>query len=171
MQNVELKARLNDRAAAEVACRALGATLEGDLQQTDTYFRVAHGRLKLRELEPGQDYLVFYQRADEAEARTCDYVIANAGPGMRPLLSQALDVIAVVEKVRTLYLWHNVRIHLDRVAALGEFIEFEAVLDDAHDAADGHAKLTQLCDAFGINPADIESQSYLEMVSVKAGNE
>ena len=32
-----------------------------------------------------------------------------------------------VEKVRRLLVWRNVRIHLDRVADLGDFVEIEAV--------------------------------------------
>jgi len=33
-----------------------------------------------------------------------------------------------VSKRREIYLWHNVRIHLDAVTGLGSFVEFEAVL-------------------------------------------
>ncbi len=80
------------------------------------------------------------------------------------MLAEALGVLAVVEKVRTLYLWHNVRIHLDRVAGLGEFMEFEAVLSDGHDDADGHRKLAVLQEAFGIQPAGCLKTSYLEMM-------
>jgi adenylate cyclase len=34
-----------------------------------------------------------------------------------------------VEKRRRLYLWGNTRIHLDRVAALGPFVELETVVE------------------------------------------
>ena len=65
MRNIELKARLGDRAGAEVCCAKLGATFQGDIHQVDTYFRVPEGRLKLREKEPGGDELIFYRRDDE----------------------------------------------------------------------------------------------------------
>ena len=49
MRNLEFKARLADSAAALKRARELGCDLYGDLRQTDTYFRVPSGRLKLRE--------------------------------------------------------------------------------------------------------------------------
>ena len=163
MRNIELKARLHDRAAAIRACENLAAVAQGDLWQRDTYFKVAEGRFKLRELEPGDDYLVFYRRSDVAGVKGCDYMLEPARPSIRDVLSQALGTLAVVEKVRTLYLWHNVRIHLDRVVELGDFIEFEAVLDASHDDADGFAKLEVLQEAFAIEAGDIEPGSYLDL--------
>jgi predicted adenylyl cyclase CyaB len=163
MRNIELKARLRDRAAASRGCENLGAIAQGDLWQRDTYFRVTEGRFKLRELKPGDDYLVFYRRPDVQGVKGCDYVLEPARASIRDVLSQALGTIAVVEKVRTLYLWHNVRIHLDRVVELGDFIEFEAVLDESHDDADGFRKLEQLQEALGLNEVDIEPGSYLDL--------
>ena len=164
MRNIEIKARLRDREHAVSVCTALGAAPQGDLRQVDTYFHVPEGRLKLRESDPGHDYLVFYRRPDVAGPKGCDYGLAIVERSLKPVLSEALGVLAVVEKVRTLYLWHNVRIHLDHVAGVGEFIEFEAVLSDGHDDADGHRKLALLQEAFGIQPADCLETSYLEMV-------
>ena len=41
-------------------------------------------------------------------------------------LGDTLDVRVVVEKARRLLMWRNVRIHVDRVAGLGDFVELEA---------------------------------------------
>ena len=50
--------------------------------QRDTYFRVAHGRLKLREEEPGEAHLIAYARPDAAEVRVSSYrVVPVARPG------------------------------------------------------------------------------------------
>ena len=167
MRNIELKARLVNREGAVRACGRIGATLEGDLHQVDTYFCVDDGRFKLRELEPGDDYLVYYRRADAVGPKDCDYYIAPAAPEMKLLLTKALGVRAVVDKVRTLYLWENVRIHLDRVSGLGDFIEFEAVLDERHNDQDGHQKLDRLIDAFNIRDNDHESQSYVDLIEMQ----
>lgn len=164
MRNIELKARLRDRAAAESVCAGLGAVCHGDIRQVDTYFPVREGRIKLREQDPGQDQLIFYHRPDAAEARASDYAIAPATPELKPLLAAALGVSAVVAKTRSLWLWENVRIHLDRVDGLGDFIEFEAVLDEAHDDADGHAKLDRLQTAFGLTPSDVLEGSYRDLI-------
>lgn len=165
MRNIELKAWLRDRTAALEACRALGARAQGDIQQADTYFRVAEGRLKLRVNVPGEAQLVFYRRADEPGPKGSDYTLVTVAPELRQQLAEALGVVAVVDKVRTLYLWENVRIHLDRVEGLGDFIEFEAVLTDGYDDADGHRKLARLQEAFEIRPNDLVPQSYVDLLS------
>lgn len=169
MRNIELKARLRDRDKAVDACRALGAVFQGDIRQRDTYFRVPEGRLKLRESDPGDDYLVFYRRPDVADAKGCDYVIGVVDRNVEPVLRAALGAIAVVDKVRSLYLWENVRIHLDAVSELGAFIEFEAVLGAAYDDADGFAKLARLREAFGIEAQDVLDTSYLELLAPEHG--
>lgn len=164
MRNIELKARLADRTRAEAVCRELGAAYQGELDQTDTYFRVVEGRLKLREQTPGDDHLIFYRRDDRAEARESDYVISPAPPELKGVLSDALGVGGVVHKVRSLWLWDNVRIHLDRVEGLGDYIEFEAVLDESHSDADGIEKNAQLMRAFDLSRADIETGSYADLL-------
>jgi predicted adenylyl cyclase CyaB len=164
MRNIELKARLHDRTFAEGACARIGATPQGDIRQTDTYFAVPTGRLKLRECDPGEDYLVFYHRTDEAAARGSDYVIERVGASMGGLLKRSLGVSGVVQKTRTLWLWKNVRVHLDRVEGLGDFIEFEAVLSEGLDDADGFEKLAYLREAFGVRDDDIETGSYLDLL-------
>lgn len=45
------------------------------MQQTDTYFRVPAGQLKLREQEPGADQLMFYSRQDEPAPKGTSYQV------------------------------------------------------------------------------------------------
>lgn len=169
MRNIELKARLRDLVSAGAVCRRVGATYQREVRQTDTYFNVPSGRLKLRQNVPGNSELIFYRRADVPNSRSSDYQIVPASPELARLLSDALDVCTVVKKLRTLWLWHNVRIHLDHVEHLGTFIEFEAVLDDAHDDADGHRKILELRHAFHIPESDFVSRSYRELLLEKTG--
>jgi len=164
LRNIEMKARLRDRAAALAVCEQLAAAAQGDIRQIDTYFPVPSGRLKLREADPGRTELVQYLRPDTAGPKGCDYLLAECGASMKPVLTEALGILAVVDKVRTLCLWKNVRIHIDAVQHLGSFIEFEAVLDAEHDDADGHAKLSYLIEAFDIREADHEPVSYLDLM-------
>ena len=163
MRNIELKARLRDRGHALGVCTELGAAPKGDIHQVDTYFVVPRGRLKLREAEPGRTELVCYERPDLPGPKGCDYLLEPATAGLKALLAESLGVLAVVEKTRTLFLWENVRIHLDQVAGLGDFIEFEAVLDDTHGDADGRQKLARLTAAFELDPEARVSVSYLEL--------
>jgi predicted adenylyl cyclase CyaB len=171
MRNIELKARLRDRENALRACGQLEASAEGDIHQVDTYFKVPAGRLKLREATPGRTELVFYHRPDVAGPKGCDYELETVQPTIKDFLHKALGTLAVVDKVRTLYLWQNVRIHLDAVKGLGDFIEFEAVLDGDHDDADGHKKLAMLIDRFGLEAEDHLEVSYLEMMLEERGKD
>ena len=167
MRNIELKARLRDRACAKNACADLKATFQGDIHQVDTYFPVKEGRFKFRESQPGKHYLIYYRRDDEAGPKGCDYNLSEVDRSVLQTMCDALGVEVVVNKIRSLYLWHNVRIHLDRVEGLGDFIEFEAVLRDPYDDADGQRKLEHLQQAFGIAVEDLVRDSYRDLVKAR----
>jgi predicted adenylyl cyclase CyaB len=164
MRNVELKARLSSIESAAETSNKLGARFEGELHQIDTYFNCESGRLKLREITPGDDHLVFYTRPDLAESKVSDYTIQFVDAGIKVLLEQAYGIGVVVEKVRSLWMWENVRIHLDEVKRLGTFIEFEAVLSEGFTDEDGYAKLERLQKEFGIESADILDGSYADLM-------
>lgn len=164
MKNVEIKARIAGFTGAESACLRLGAIFQGQFHQTDTFFHVPEGRLKLRICDPGDRYLVYYRRPNQKGPKVSDYLMVNVSDGMEELLTSALGVIIRVHKTRTLYLWENVRIHLDRVDDLGEFIEFEAVHAEGMDMADEYGKVEYLLREFGIADEALVASSYLDMI-------
>lgn len=173
MRNIELKARKEHLAAALLTCSEIGATAHGEIHQTDTYFCVPEGRLKLREAHPGRCELIFYRRPDVPGPKGCDYTLYPTSPDIKAFLQEALGVLAVVAKKRKLYLWENVRIHLDEVQGLGTFIEFEAVLpenaDPSKDDAKGHQQLVYLMNAFDIDAETCETGSYLDLTLAAQG--
>ena len=127
-RNLEIKARDADpRRSLELALE-LGAEDRGEIAQRDTYFGNAHGRLKLREQDPGDAELIQYRRADEAGPRVSDYRVVPVGEAeaLREALDAALGTLVVVEKRRRLLILEGVRIHLDEVEGLGSFLELEA---------------------------------------------
>jgi uncharacterized protein (TIGR00290 family) len=160
-RNIELKARDPDPARSLQVSLDLGASDEGWLHQTDTYFRVAHGRLKLRE-EDTTSHLISYERTDETVARESRYrlVPVSDPAGLKDALGDALGVLVVVEKSRRLLLWHGVRIHLDEVRGLGSFIEIEAVADPTSDLSAEHRRASELQDALAITSDRIVAFSY-----------
>jgi adenylate cyclase, class 2 len=160
-RNIELKARDPDPARSLQASLEMGASDEGWLYQTDTYFRVPRGRLKLREEGPVAQ-LISYERSDETVARESRYrlVPVSDPAGLKDALSDALGVLVVVEKSRRLLLWHGVRIHLDEVRDLGSFIEIEAVADPASDLSAEHRHASELQDALAITPDRFVAFSY-----------
>lgn len=163
MRNLEFKARLDDPKAAMARARELGADLYGDLRQTDTYFQVPDGRLKLRETAGHKAELIFYHRDEEGSNRASDYEIARSAEpdALRAVLSHALGVLAVVKKRRTLLSLDASRIHLDNVEGLGHFLEFEVIVDGDEDVA--KQRIDWLIRELGFEWSDCIRASYLDL--------
>ncbi|HKN01150.1 MAG TPA: class IV adenylate cyclase [Candidatus Binataceae bacterium] len=138
----------------------------GILNQRDTFFRVANGKLKLRE-ETASAVLIFYRRGASGPLMISDYEIVPVADPARMLrvLDDALGTIAIVEKVRTLMTRDNVRLHLDRVARLGEFGEIEAVIADGDEPERSRAAVDEILAALGVAPAGLIDVSYFELLA------
>jgi predicted adenylyl cyclase CyaB len=167
-RNLELKARCTSLDAAAAWVQKLNARDAGLEVQTDTYFHVPSGRLKLREIEGHPAALIFYHRPDLVSARLSEYhlVPVSDAPALKALLAAALGVRGVVSKRRRIWLWHNVRIHLDEVAGLGTFVEFEAVLTSVEEEAVAQERLDELCRVLPISPADYLAASYADLLGL-----
>jgi adenylate cyclase class 2 len=147
-------------------CGALGAEGQAVLRQRDTYFDARHGRLKLREEEGAAAHLIAYRRPDVGGRRESRYRIAAvAEPDqLKAALADTLGIRAVVVKERQLFLWDGVRIHLDRVDGLGDFIEFEAIAASASAGlSDAEAQVEALRQAFEIADVDLIGESYCDL--------
>src|SRR5690349_24217381 len=165
-RNIELKAFDPDPERSLRVALGLGARDRGVIRQRDTYFRVNSGRLKLREEDPGGATLVQYDRVDADEARESRYrlIPIDDPASLKAALESSLGVLAVVEKERHLLLWQSVRIHLDRVSGLGDFVELEGVATPDSDLADELERVTRLTEALEIPPERILRNSYSDQV-------
>lgn len=165
MRNIELKARLRDIEAARKTAATVATGHLATEHQIDTYFHCRQGRLKLREIEGRPAQLIWYLRPDEQGPKASEYLVVPVAdaPLLKSALAAALGVSGVVDKRREILLWHNVRIHLDEVAGLGTFVEFEAVLGPGIDDSAGRAQLDELSRRFGLGPDDLLVGSYREM--------
>jgi adenylate cyclase, class 2 len=164
-RNLELKTRCGDLEGAKERLRAIGAKEQVGMQQVDTYFNVAHGRLKLREMEARAE-LIWYRREDSAVTRGSDYLIVPVSDArvMKAALAGAMGVRVVVKKRREWFLWENVRVHLDRVEGLGTFVEFEAVMENGETEEKGHERIAWLCKELGIEAGDRVEGSYSDLL-------
>jgi predicted adenylyl cyclase CyaB len=167
-RNLERKARYVDLAAAHGAVAGQGARFDSEGSQTDTYFHVPHGRLKLREINGQTATLIAYDRADQQGSRlSAYYLVPVPDPiALKAALASALGVRGVVQKRRAIYLWHNVRIHLDEVEALGTFVEFEAVLGPSEDAVTAEKRLEDLGRALALDPSQYLATSYADLLQI-----
>ncbi len=127
MKNLEIKARVRSLRVQEISFRRFGAKFVKRERQIDTYFIVPRGRLKLRKLSSKKSELIFYERKEDSHERWSDYYTFRISVPVRfnEFLQRALGVKVVVDKTRTLHRYENVKIHLDKVVNLGEFIEIE----------------------------------------------
>ena len=99
-------------------------------------------------------------------AKGSDYHLIHVidGAELRQLLADGLGILVEVHKHRTVFLWRNVRIHLDEVERLGSFIELEAIVDESCDEASARAKIDQLCKVLAILPDQLIDVSYSDLL-------
>ena len=165
-----MKARDRDPGRALRVCEDLGAEDMGTLIQRDTYFEVPRGRLKLREEPEAVACLIAYERPNLLEQKESRYrLIEVREPAeLRKALAAVLGIRAVVSKTRRLFIFEGVRIHLDRVDGLGDFIEFEGVVADGDGLGPFAGLLTDLRRSFGIRDDDLLGGSYSDLLQAAA---
>lgn len=171
--NVEIKARCSDPARVRNYLQAAGADFRGLDEQTDTYFNVGHGRLKLREGKI-ENNLIFYERDNQAGPKNSHFrlVAVPDAAALKAALSGANGIKVVVKKFREIYYIGNVKFHIDEVPGLGSFVEIEA---GNKEAPLGHAELKAQCDHYmqelRIASTDLIDRSYSDMLLEKISGE
>ncbi len=163
---VEIKARCTQAQRVRDYLRSHGADIKGVDYQTDTYFQVPHGRLKLREGRI-ENALIYYERADQESAKQSNVLLTKTQPdsALKAQLTQALGVLVVVKKQREIAFIDNVKFHIDNVEGLGHFVEIEAI--DNEGVIDKEQLLVQ-CQSFqaglDIQPHDLVAGSYSDLL-------
>ena len=165
-RNLEVKAVDPDPQATLAAALKLGAEDQGLLHQRDTYFHAVIGRLKLREAPPQPAELIAYDRAELVGPKVSLYRVVPVSDhlALTDALTDSLGVRCVVEKARRLLLWRNVRIHLDRVSGLGDFVELEAVATVPGGLEVERDRVEELRQALGITDERLVSRGYADLV-------
>lgn len=173
--NVELKAKIPRLADAVAIAQRLGAVDAGEDEQTDTYFSLGTERLKLRESSSGVHLLIRYSRPDRVAPRKSQYrlMLVKDAASFKSMLTRQWGVKAVVRKRRRTFVWEGrVRIHLDVVHGLGEFIEFTAMLDPTrpdYDESAAALDVARLAHDFAVRHEDLVATSYATLVLASPG--
>jgi predicted adenylyl cyclase CyaB len=163
-RNIEIKARIDSIEQLLPRARALADGDAERIEQDDQFFKVPHGRLKLRRFADGSAELIHYHRPDLAEARASDYVRVPASDPdtLAEALARANGLLGRVRKQRWLLRVGQTRVHLDRVEGLGDFMELEVVLHDGQSDEEGQAIAEALMQALGLGAAERLRGSYLD---------
>jgi adenylate cyclase class IV len=156
--NAEFKAELRDMTLARHIARSLAGLPIETLDQVDTYYRVASGRLKRREIRvagasalgpgaglwgadvpdagpasPGAEpssrvEYIQYVRSNDPGVRDSDFVLMDERAFRTRFGASDPDVWVTVRKRREVWSVRDVAVHLDDVEGLGRFLEFEALV-------------------------------------------
>ncbi len=164
--NVEIKARCHDPERVRRYLQDHDADFKGLDEQTDTYFDVPKGRLKLRE---GiiENNLIFYERDDQHGPKKSRFHLVRIedAKGLKEVLAKSNGIKTIVKKKREIYYIGNVKFHIDDVPGLGSFAEIEAGNVFADISQD---ELHQQCDFYmtelGIRKEDLIEISYSDML-------
>lgn len=165
-RNIEIKARIEDVGRTHQLVAGVADRGPETLQQTDTFFKVDSGRLKMREFGDGMAELIYYHRPNQTGPKESLYQrtpVSNAN-AMRRLLSKTLGIVGCVRKTRTVFWAGRTRIHLDDVQALGNFLELEVVLREQEQLNVGVREAEDLMARLGIEEDSLVPDAYLELL-------
>jgi predicted adenylyl cyclase CyaB len=164
--NIEIKAWAQHFDRQMQLAQQISDTPRAVLQQEDIFFVTDHGRLKLRILDCEHGELIFYDRPDQIGARQSAYQIARTPEpaALREVLSAALPVRGVVKKQRTLYRVGQMRIHLDEVEGLGQFLELEYVLRPDETREAGLEAVHEIMRRLEIGREDLVAGAYIDLL-------
>lgn len=166
MPNIEIKAKCHNLEFALQKAKQLSTEYVGLLHQLDTYYKTQTGRLKLREINGLEAQLIPYHKDYSTGPMKSNYdVLPSTNPqNLKSILKTILGEVAIVDKNREVYLIDNVRVHLDKVKGLGEFIEFEAVYEEKtiEDKEREVSKVNELMKVFEIQEEDLLDRSYID---------
>ena len=131
-ENIEMKARYSNLKKAREILKTSNAFFKGIDYQIDTYFKVSHGRLKLREGNI-ENFLVYYEREDVESPKKSNVLLfkTDLNSSLKEILKKSLEILVIVNKKREIYFIDNVKFHLDEVENLGTFVEIEAINRDS----------------------------------------
>jgi predicted adenylyl cyclase CyaB len=166
-KNLEIKARCPNPDKIESLIKKITPSFLGTDHQTDTYFHTKNGRFKLRESTLSGSYLIPYIREDQTQAKLSMYarIPVDDAQNVKSLFENLLGIELVVKKRRKIFLYKNVRIHLDEVDNLGTFIEFEAVLEEENsNPEEEYEKIDFLLKYLMINEKDLIASSYQNLM-------
>ena len=164
--NIEIKARCSDPSVIRQILLEKNARFVGTDHQVDTYFKVPHGRLKLREGNI-ENALIHYQRNNQEGPKRSEVILykSKSSPDLKAALTAANGILKIVDKRREIYFIDNVKFHLDEIIDLGSFVEIEAI---DKNGSIGQAKLDEQCNyfmnLFGIKKGDLIAGSYADLI-------
>ncbi len=165
--NLEIKVPVKNLSKLIKIVESEGGKLIYSSKQIDVYYKLASGRLKVRNSSKGEKSVIFYKRVEDGSERWSDFEVI---PVQNPeewikFFDNFLERLVTVNKHRTLYHLKNTRIHFDKVKGLGNFVELETkVINGKKSAKREFSELIKLLD---LNPEEQILKSYSDLILMR----
>lgn len=166
MKNVEIKAKCTNPDKIEQILLENGADFKGTDIQTDTYFNVRNGRLKLRQGNI-ENSLIYYSRNNQQGPKQSNFRLFQTPnlDTLLPLLNDSLGILATVKKTRKIFYIDFVKFHIDNLEGFGNFVEIEVGdLEDKKTTEELEIICNHYISLFGIKNEDLIKDSYSDMI-------
>jgi len=159
-----IKAKVSSGHIMEKQLASLHARFIGIDFQTDTYFKIEKGKLKLRQ-GTIENLITHYERTHEGDAEKTNVYRYDVNPAIEEIekLRDSHQQIGIVQKERKIYYVGIVKIHLDRLQNGEEFIELEAI-DRLNQFSNEELKrkCLEVKEKLGIRESDLVQTGYLK---------
>lgn len=159
-----IKARITSGEMLEEKLANLNPEFIGIDHQTDTYFQVDQGKLKLRQ-GTIENLITHYERTPEGDAEKTQVYRYDLNPTAQEIqeLINSYEQIGVVQKERKIFFIDNVKIHLDKLKDGEQFIELEAInRDNKFSSEELKEQCLDLKNKLGIRDSDQVQTGYLK---------
>ena len=132
-------------------------------KQTDIYYKTNRGRLKLRIINDSDGSLILYSRAENKNKRISKYTISKSRDfrELDFILRKQFKVLVTVIKKREIFIYKNIRVHIDKVKNLGRFLEIEIIYDDLIKAK---KQMNELIDLLSLDENKLIKVSYSDLL-------
>jgi predicted adenylyl cyclase CyaB len=131
--------------------------------QKDFYYKVKKSRLKLRVINSSFGSLIFYDRPEEESKRISEYLLVRTKDHneLKKILDNLFEELVTISKKREIFIYDNIRIHLDKVKNLGVFLEFEIIFSSIDKAK---KQMKEMIDHFGLDESKFINNSYSDLL-------
>lgn len=162
--NYEIKCRVNDFDKIREVIKSIKGISKTFEKQSDIYFKVKKGRLKLRIINDTTGNLICYFRDERAGKKISKYMISRTNDvnELERILKMQFGILVKVKKKREIYIFDNVRIHLDTVSKLGKFIEIEIIYKNFSEAK---VIMSELIQKLGLKEQFLIKESYSDLIN------
>ena len=164
-KNLEIKLRVD---SFEKIKEKLSSYYSDTLKQKDTYYVVNNGRLKLRQENERAGYFIRYYRDNLLSEKTSKYYTYDV-PNVEEfnlIFDTSMQIEVIIEKERTLYLYKNARIHLDKIVGIPNslYVEIEVVIKTEEDDENSHKLMEELLTIMNLKDNEVVALGYREIV-------